>query len=55
MYKNISQINTKYKTKYSKIIGYCNGYKYIQYLLNNNTLLKVNKDTKKEIFINLNK
>ena len=52
-YKKVSEINDKYKTKYKKIIGFCNGIEFIQYLLNNNTLLKVNKRTKTERFFNL--
>ena len=54
MYKNISEINNKYKTNYKTIFGYCNGLNFVKYLLNNKTLLKVNKTTKKEVFIKLN-
>ena len=61
MYKKAKEINSKYGTNFNKIIGYCNGSKYIQYLLtykkssqyNNDTLLKVNKITKIERFYNL--
>ena len=60
MYHNINEINNKYSLFFDYIKGCIKGNKFIQYLLiekvdkkEYKSILKVNKKTKKEIFISI--